>query len=203
MRLPVYLDNHSTTPLDQRVLDEMLPYMTEKFGNPSSMDHSFGYDASVAVEDAREKVARLVGARHDEIVFTSGATEADNMALLGIMERHAEKGNHILTCATEHKAVLDTIKRMEHVGKTATYLPVDKCGTVDVRALENAITDNTVVVSVMAANNEIGTVPDIRRIGEAVRRKGAIFHTDAAQAVGPHTNRCGWDEHRRDVNLCS
>ena len=184
MKLPVYLDNHSTTPLDRRVLDEMLPYMTEKFGNPSSMDHTFGHDASVAVENAREKVANLVGARYDEIVFTSGATEADNMALRGIMERYADRGNHIVTCATEHKAVLDTVMQMERAGKKATYLPVNKHGMVDIGELEDAITPETVLVSIMAANNEIGTIPDMREIGEVVRRNGALFHTDAAQAVG-------------------
>ena len=184
MKLPVYLDNHSTTPLDRRVLDEMLPYMTEKFGNPSSMDHTFGHDASVAVENAREKVANLVGARYDEIVFTSGATEADNMALRGIMERYADRGNHIVTCATEHKAVLDTVMQMERAGKKATYLPVNKHGMVDIGELEDAITPETVLVSIMAANNEIGTIPGMREIGEVVRRNGALFHTDAAQAVG-------------------
>lgn len=184
MRTPVYLDCHSTTPLDRRVFDEMVPYMTERFGNPSSMDHSFGHEASVAVEDAREKVARLVGAKADEIIFTSGATEANNMALWGIMRKYASKGDHLVTCATEHKAVLDTAAQMERAGKKVTYLPVDECGMVDLGELEDAITPSTVAVSIMAANNEIGTIPNMRRIGEIVRRSGAVFHTDAAQAAG-------------------
>ena len=184
MTLPVYMDCHATTPVDRRVLDEMLPYMTERFGNPSSTDHGFGYEASVAVEEARRKVAGLVGAHRDEIVFTSGATEADNTALRGVMERYAEKGDHLVTCATEHKAVLDTARYMERAGKRVTYLPVDEYGTVDSGALEGAITPETVLVSVMAANNEIGTIPDMRKIGEIVRRRGAVFHTDAAQAAG-------------------
>ena len=184
MRTPAYLDNHSTTPLDRRVFDEMVPYMTEMFGNPSSMDHSFGHEASVAIEEAREKVARLVGARGDEIIFTSGATEANNMALWGMMRKYASLGDHIVTCATEHKAVLDTVRQMERAGKRVTRLPVDGHGMVDLGGLEDAITPSTVAVSVMAANNEIGTVPDMRGIGRIVHKTGAIFHTDAAQAVG-------------------
>ena len=184
MRRPIYLDSHSTTQMDPKVLDTMLPYMTERFGNPSSMDHPFGYDASVAVEDAREKVASLVGARHDEIIFTSGATESDNMALYGVMSQYAHQGDHLITCSTEHKAVLDAARYLERSGKRVTYLPVDGTGRVSLDDLQNAITDRTVAVSVMLANNEIGTIADIRSIGEVTRSNGIILHTDAAQAAG-------------------
>ena len=184
MSHPVYLDNHSTTPMDPKVLDAMLPYMTERFGNPSSMDHSFGYDASVAIEDAREKVAGLVGARHDEIIFTSGATESDNMALYGVMSRYADRGDHLITCSTEHKAVLDAAGYLERSGKRVTRLPVDGTGRISLDDLRNAITDRTVAVSIMLANNEIGTIADIRGIGEVTRSNGIILHTDAAQAAG-------------------
>ena len=180
----IYLDHHSTTPLDPAVLEEMMPYMTERFGNPSSMDHSYGYDASVAVEEARERVADLVGARHDEIIFTSGATESDNLALVGVARRYADRGDHIITCATEHKAVLDTAAYLERTGRRVTYVPVDRFGMVDMEILEGAITPQTVLVSVMAANNEVGTIPDIGMIGEVAHRHGVPFHTDAAQAAG-------------------
>ena len=180
----IYLDHHSTTPLDPAVLEEMMPYMTERFGNPSSMDHSYGYDASVAVEEARERVADLVGARHDEIIFTSGATESDNLALVGVARRYADRGDHIITCTTEHKAVLDTAAYLERTGRRVTYVPVDRFGMVDMDILEGAITPQTVLVSVMAANNEVGTIPDIEMIGEVAHRHGVPFHTDAAQAAG-------------------
>ena len=184
MRLPVYMDSHATTPLDPQVLNAMMPYMTQVFGNPSSLDHSYGYEASVAVENARNMVADMIGSRHDEIVFTSGATESDSMAIRGVVERYAKQGNHIITCATEHEAVLDTARYMESIGKRVTYLPVDPAGAIDMGDLEEAITPDTVLVSVMAANNETGTMQDIRRIGEIARRHGIIFHTDAAQAAG-------------------
>lgn len=184
MRQPVYLDNHSTTPMDPEVLNAMIPYMTEKFGNPSSMDHPFGYDASAAVEDAREKVAGLVGARDDEIIFTSGATESDNMALFGVMAKYADRGNHLITCSTEHKAVLDVAGHLERSGKRVTYLPVDRAGRIPLEELQKAIGPETVAVSVMLANNEIGTIADIARIGEVTRSHGIILHTDAAQAAG-------------------
>lgn len=184
MNLPVYLDSHSTTPLDPRVLDAMTPYMTRMFGNPSSLDHPYGYEASVAVEDARGMVADLVGARHDEIVFTSGATESDNMAIWGIMERYGDRGDHIITCTTEHKAVLDPVARMEGAGKRITRLPVDSRGIIDPHVLERAITPETVMVSIMLANNEIGTIQDVARIGEITRKRAIILHTDAAQAAG-------------------
>ena len=184
MRLPVYLDHHSTTPLDPRVLDAMMPYLTERFGNASSMDHSYGYDASVAVEAARERIAGTIGARHDEIVFTSGATESDNLALLGIMSRNAERGDHLITCATEHKAVLEAAGYLENIGKRVTYLPVNEYGEIDLGELEGAITDRTVMVSIMAANNEVGTIQDLREIGRIAHEHGVLFHTDAAQAAG-------------------
>lgn len=180
----IYLDHHSTTPLDPAVLEEMMPYMTEIFGNPSSLDHRYGHDASVAVEEARERVASLVGARHDEIIFTSGATESDNLALVGAARRYADRGNHIITCATEHKAVLDTAAYLESLGMRVTYLPVDRFGMVDMDALENSITPDTILVSVMAANNEVGTIPDMAKIGRTAHQHGILFHTDAAQAAG-------------------
>jgi cysteine desulfurase len=183
-KLPIYLDHHATTPLDKRVLDEMMPYFTEKFGNASSLDHSFGYDASVGVEDAREKIANAIGARHDEIVFTSGATESDNIALIGTMQKYASRGNHLITCVTEHKAILDTAKHLESLGKKVTYLPVNEFGEIDLKELEDSITDDTVMISIMAANNEIGTIADVKAIGEIAHRHDVIFHTDAAQAVG-------------------
>ena len=181
---PIYLDHHATTPIDPRVVDAMLPYFTEVFGNASSIDHSYGYDASVAVEVAREKIAKAIGARHDEIVFTSGATESNNIALTGTMEKYKDRGNHMITCVTEHKAILDVTKYLEACGKTVTYLPVDKYGMVNLRELEDAITSRTVMVSIMTANNEIGTIADINKIGKIMRKKNIIFHTDAAQAVG-------------------
>jgi cysteine desulfurase len=184
IKFPIYLDHHATTPLDKRVLDEMMPYFTEKFGNASSLDHPFGYDASVAVEDAREKIANAIGARHDEIVFTSGATESDNIALLGTMQKYADRGNHLITCVTEHKAILDTAKHLESLGKKVTYLPVNEFGEINLKELEDSITDETVMISVMAANNEIGTIQDVKAIGEIAHRHDVIFHTDAAQAVG-------------------
>jgi len=184
IKLPIYLDHHATTPLDKRVLDEMMPYFTEKFGNASSLDHPFGYDASVAVEDAREKIANAVGARHDEIIFTSGATESDNIALIGTMQKYADRGNHLITCVTEHKAILDTAKHLESLGKKVTYLPVNKLGEIDLKELEDSITDDTVMISIMIANNEIGTIQDAKAIGEIAHKHDVIFHTDAAQAVG-------------------
>ena len=184
IKFPIYLDHHATTPVDPRVLEEMLPYFTKKFGNASSLDHSFGYEASVAVENAREIIANAVGARHDEIVFTSGATESDNIALIGTMSKYADKGNHLITCVTEHKAVLDTARYLESLGKKVTYLPVNEYGEIDLVQLENAITDETVMISIMTANNEIGTIADVAAIGKIAHDHDVIFHTDAAQAVG-------------------
>ena len=184
MSPPIYMDSHSTTPVDPRVLEAMLPYFGARFGNASSLDHSYGHEASEAVEAARGSVAGLVGARPEEIVFTSGATESNNIALVGGMDRYADRGNHIITCVTEHKAVLETAKWLEGRGKRVTYLPVDKNGEVDLADLEGAITDQTVIISIMAANNEIGTIADLRAIGEIAHKRGVLFHTDAAQAVG-------------------
>ena len=184
LRLPVYLDHHATTPLDPRVLDEMMPYLTGSYGNASSMDHSYGYEASMAVESSRERIARAVGAKPDEIIFTSGATESDNLALLGAMSRNGERGDHLITCSTEHKAVLETAEHLKNIGRQVTYLPVDQHGKIDLATLENAITDRTVLISVMVANNEIGTIQDIGKIGNIAHERGLLFHTDAAQAVG-------------------
>lgn len=184
MDLPVYLDHHATTPLDPRVLDAMMPYLRGKFGNSSSMDHTFGSEASAAVEDARVRVAKAIGARQDEIIFTSGATESNNLALTGTMARYTDKGDHLITCKTEHKAVLDVAQYLEQTGKKVTYLPVDASGKIDMVELENAITDDTVMISVMAANNEIGTIADLAEIGRIAHARDVMFHTDAAQAVG-------------------
>lgn len=181
---PIYLDHHATTPLDPRVLDEMMPFLTERFGNASSLDHTYGYDASVAVESARERIANAIGARHDEIVFTSGATESDNIALTGTMKRYEDRGDHLITCVTEHKAVLDTAKYLESMGKNITYLQVNEYGEVDLAELEAAITDKTVMISIMAANNEVGTIAELPKIGNIAHKNNVIFHTDAAQAVG-------------------
>ena len=162
----------------------MMPYLTDNFGNASSIDHKFGHDASLAVESARESVANLIGARPTEIVFTSGATESDNLAITGTMNQYKDRGNHMITCVTEHKAVLATAEHLEAQDKSVTYLPVDKFGKINLKKLECMITDSTVLISIMMANNEIGTIADIEKIGKIAHEKGIIFHTDAAQAVG-------------------
>ena len=180
----IYLDHHSTTPLDQRVLDAMMPYLTEKFGNASSIDHTYGYDASDAVESSRKNIATAIGSKPDEIIFTSGATESNNIALFGTMEKYKDQGNHIITCSTEHKAVLDTVKYLEKTGKQVTYLPVDKDGHISLEDLTNEINDKTVMISIMLANNEIGTITDVVKIGQIAHEHNIIFHTDATQAVG-------------------
>jgi len=184
MSPPIYMDSHSTTPVDPRVLEEMLPYFGARFGNASSLDHPYGHEASEAVEAARSRVAGLVGARPEEIVFTSGATESNNMALVGCVDRYADRGDHVITCVTEHKAVLEAAKWLEGRGKRVTYLAVDRNGEIDLEDLEGAITDKTVMISIMAANNEIGTIADLASIGKIAHRNGVLFHTDAAQAVG-------------------
>jgi cysteine desulfurase len=185
VRLPIYMDNHATTPLDQRVLDAMFPYFTEKFGNAASRNHSFGWEAEEAVDKARNQIATLINAKSKEIVFTSGATESDNLAIKGIVEFYKDKGNHVITCVTEHKAVLDSCRMLERTGKaTVTYLPVDRYGMVDPDAVHNAITDKTVLITIMYANNEIGTIHPIREIGRIAKEKGIIFHCDAVQAAG-------------------
>jgi cysteine desulfurase len=184
VQLPIYMDHHATTPVEPRVLEAMLPYFTEVFGNAASKDHDFGYQASQAVEKARGQVAALINARPDEIIFTSGATESDNLALFGVAERYADKGNHIITCVTEHKAVLDAAKRLEAQGKRVTYLGVDQYGRIDVDELRAAITPQTILISIMAANNEIGTLAPLSEIGRIAREHGVVFHTDAVQAAG-------------------
>ncbi len=180
----IYLDYNATTPVDPRVLDVMLPYFTEVFGNAASNDHEYGLDAKRAVDKARAQIATLINASPDEIIFTSGATESDNIALLGVAEKYAAKGDHIITCVTEHKAVLDTCKRLEKLGKRVTYLPVDYYGLVDPEAVRQAITPQTILISIMAANNEIGTLAPLAAIGTIAREHGVFFHTDAAQAFG-------------------
>lgn len=184
MRFPIYLDNNATTPVDPRVLEAMIPYFTQNFGNAASRSHEFGWRAEEAVELAREQVANLIGASAKEIIFTSGATESDNLALLGVAEMYKDKGNHVITSTTEHKAVLDSCKYLEKSGYEVTYLPVDKYGMVNPQDVRNAITDKTVLISIMYGNNEIGTLNPIAEIGKIAKEKGVIFHTDAVQAVG-------------------
>ena len=184
IKFPIYLDHHATTPVDPRVFEAMTPYFTENFGNASSLDHPYGHDASVAVQKARETIANAIGANVAEIIFTSGATESDNLALIGVMERNKEKGNHLITCATEHKAILDTAHHLESLGYKVTFLPVDEFGQINLESLKEAITEQTILISIMAANNEIGTIADIAEIGKITHENGVLFHTDAAQAVG-------------------
>ena len=184
MKLPIYMDNHATTPVDPRVFEAMRPYLTNIFGNSASRNHSFGWEAEEATEKARKQVASLIGATAKEIVFTSGATESDNLALKGVAEMYAEKGNHIITAATEHKAILDTCKRLEKHGTRVTYLPVQQNGLVDLDQLKAAITDKTVLISIMHANNEIGVLQPIREIGRIARERGVLLHTDGTQAAG-------------------
>lgn len=184
VQLPIYLDNHATTPVDPRVLEAMLPYLTNKFGNAASHSHSFGWEAEAAVEKARAQIARLIGASPNEIVFTSGATESDNLAIKGVAEVHHTKGDHIITVVTEHKAVLDTCKHLEKLGFKITYLPVRADGLIDLAQLQSAFTDRTILVSVMAANNEIGVLQPMEEIGRLCRERGVLLHSDAVQALG-------------------
>jgi len=184
MKLPIYMDNHATTPMDPRVFEAMKPYFLEVFGNAASRNHSFGWEAEEAVEKSRKQIADLIGANSKEIVFTSGATESNNLALKGVAEMYAEKGNHIITAATEHKAVLDTCKRLEKSGVRVTYLPVQANGLVDLELLKDAVTEKTILVSIMYANNEIGVIQPIAEIGKIAKAKGALVHTDGTQAVG-------------------
>ena len=185
LKFPIYMDYHATTPVDPRVVDTMLPYFHEKFGNAASRSHSFGWTAEEAVAVSREKIAALIGAKNPkEIVFTSGATESDNLALKGIAEFYSDKGRHIITTKIEHKAVLDTCKRLEKEGYEVTYLDVGADGLVDPDDVRRAITDKTILVSVMLANNEVGTVQPIAEIGKITREKGVIFHSDAVQGIG-------------------
>src|SRR3954465_9656429 len=184
MKTPIYLDNHATTRVDPRVLQAMLPYFTEHFGNAASRNHMFGWEAEVAVDKGRQQIADLIGATPKEIIFTSGATESNNLAIKGVAEMYANKGNHIITQATEHKAVLDTCKKLEKHGYRVTYLPLKQDGLVDLDQLRDAITDKTILVSVMYANNEIGVIQPVAEIGKICHEKGVLFHTDAVQAVG-------------------
>jgi len=184
VHLPIYMDNHATTPLDPRVLEAMMPYLTTIFGNAASRNHSFGWEAEAAVEKAREQVAKLIGATAKEIIFTSGATESNNLAIKGIAEMYRERGNHIITQATEHKATLDTCKRLEKAGYRVTYLPVKADGLIDMDDLKRAIDDKTILVTIMIANNEIGVVQPVAEIGKLCHEKGVLFHTDGVQAVG-------------------
>jgi cysteine desulfurase len=200
LKFPIYMDYHATTPLDPRVLQAMLPYFTEDFGNAASRTHAFGWRAEAAVEDARDTIARLINAESGkEIVFTSGATESDNLAIKGVAEYYAEKGKHIVTSTIEHKAVLDSCKRLEKEGFQVTYLPAGKDGIVDPEAVANALTDKTILVSIMLANNEVGTIQPIEQIGKLTRARGVIFHVDAVQGLG----KTPFDVRAMNVDLAS
>ena len=199
VRLPIYMDNNATTRVDPRVVEAMLPYFTESYGNAASRHHLFGQQAEAAVEQAREQVASLVNASPREIVFTSGATESDNLAIKGVAEMYREKGNHIITAVTEHKAVLDTCKRLEKYGFRVTYMPVQKDGLVDLDDLKRAMDDKTILVTIMAANNEIGVLQPIAEIGKLCRERGVIFHTDATQHVG----KVPMDVNQQNLDLVS
>jgi len=199
LKLPIYMDYHATTPIDPRVLEAMLPYFGERFGNAASRNHAFGWQAEEAVETGRKQVADLIGASPKEVVFTSGATESDNAALKGVAEMYREKGDHLITVLTEHKAVLDTCKRLEKSGFRVTYLRVGRDGLIDLGDLSASITDKTILISVMAANNEIGVVQPIAEIGRIARERGVLFHCDAVQAVG----KTEFDVNRMQVDLAS
>ena len=184
LKLPIYLDHNATTPMDPRVLEAMIPYFTENFGNAASRNHSFGWHAEEAVDYAREQVAKLIGADPKEIIFTSGATEGDNLAIKGVYEMYASKGNHIITCTTEHKAVLDTCKHLEKLGAEVTYLEVQPDGLIDLKELEAAMRPTTILVAIMYANNEIGVIQPVKEISAIAKKHGALFFTDGVQAVG-------------------
>src|SRR5882724_7492195 len=187
VKLPIYLDYHATTPADPRVVEAMLPYFTEHFGNAASRNHPFGWEAEEAVDKARKQVADLIGANPKEIVFTSGATESDNLAIKGVAEMYREKGNHIITAVTEHKAIIDTCKHLEKDGYRVTYLAVQKDGRINLDELKAAISDKTILITIMAANNEIGVLQPIAEIGAIAKEKGILFHTDAVPIVGKVT----------------
>jgi len=199
VKLPIYMDNHATTPVDPRVVEAMLPYFTEKFGNAASRNHPFGWAAEEAVETARAQIAKLIGASPKEIIFTSGATESDNLAIKGVAEMYREKGNHIITAVTEHKAVLDTCKRLEKYGYRVTYLPVMKDGLIDLEDLKRSIDDKTILVTIMAANNEIGVIQPVEEIGKICRERGVLFHTDAVQMIG----KVPFDVNKLNVDIAS
>jgi cysteine desulfurase len=185
VKLPIYMDNHATTPVDRRVVEAMLPFFTERFGNAASRNHSFGWEAEEGVDKARGQIASIINAKAKEIIFTSGATESDNLAIKGVVDFYKDKGNHIISCVTEHKAVLDSCRALERAGKAAvTYLRVDKYGMVDPDDVRKAITDKTVLITIMYANNEIGTIHPIAEIGRIAKEQGIVFHCDAVQAVG-------------------
>ncbi|MBZ5858478.1 IscS subfamily cysteine desulfurase [Flavihumibacter profundi] len=184
MKLPIYLDNNATTPCDPRVVEAMIPYFTEHFGNAASRNHPFGWAAEEAVDYAREQVARLINADPKEIIFTSGATEGDNLAIKGVYDMYASKGNHIITCTTEHKAVLDTCKHIEKLGGEVTYLPVNAEGLIDLKELEAAIKPTTILIAIMYANNETGVIMPVREISAIAKKHGVLFFTDATQAAG-------------------
>jgi cysteine desulfurase len=184
LKLPIYLDHNATTPMDPRVLETMIPYFTENFGNAASRNHSFGWHAEEAVDYAREQIAQLIGADPKEIIFTSGATEGDNLGIKGVYEMYASKGNHIITCTTEHKAVLDTCKHLEKLGAEVTYLEVQPDGLIDLNELEAAMRPTTILVAIMYANNEIGVIQPVKEISAIAKKHGALFFTDAVQAVG-------------------
>ena len=184
IQLPIYLDNNATTPMDPRVLEAMLPYFNEKFGNAASRNHPFGWAAEEGVDYAREQISKLINCSEKEIIFTSGATESNNLAIKGVFEMYAEKGNHIITATTEHKAVLDTCGHLEKLGASITYLQVKADGLIDLNELSNAITDKTILVSIMHGNNEIGVIQPMKEIAAITRSKGVLLHTDATQTVG-------------------
>ena len=199
IKLPIYLDNHATTPLDPRVLEAMLPFFTSRFGNAASNSHSFGWEAAAAVEKARRQIATSIGASAQEIIFTSGATESNNLALKGVAEGCREKGDHIITAVTEHKAVLDSCKHLEKIGCQVTYLPVSDHGLIDLDQLKDAFTNRTVLVSIMAANNETGVLQPIEEIGRLCRERGVLFHSDAVQALG----KVPLDVNRANLDMAS
>src|SRR5512135_1107957 len=199
MKIPIYMDHHATTPVDPRVLEAMLPYFGVEFGNAASKSHVFGWRAEEAVEAARAEVAALVGATAREIVFTSGATESDNLAIKGVAQFHQGKGRHLVTCQTEHKAVLDSMHALERQGFEVTFLPVRRDGRLDPGALERALRPDTILVSVMAANNETGVLQPVEEIGRITRERGVLFHCDAVQAAG----RVPFDVERANVDLAS
>jgi len=184
LKLPIYLDNNATTPMDPRVLEAMIPYFTEHFGNAASRNHPFGWEAEEAVDYAREQVAKLIGADPKEIIFTSGATEGDNLGIKGVFEMYASKGNHIITCTTEHKAVLDTCKHIERLGGEVTYLEVKADGLIDLKELEAAIKPTTILIAIMYANNEIGVIQPVKEISTLAKKNGILYFSDAVQAVG-------------------
>ena len=199
VKLPIYMDHHATTPVDPRVLEAMLPFFLEKFGNAASRNHVFGWEAEQAVEDARKQVAALIHSSSKEIIFTSGATESDNLAIKGVAWRHCERGNHIVTCMTEHRAVLDSCRRLEQEGFRVTYLPVNKSGQVDPNDVRRAIGDRTILVTLMAANNEIGVLHPLAEVGRICRDREVLFHCDATQAVG----KVAFDVERLNLDLAS